>query len=184
MATDNPTINPSVEKPTDKPVSAGPPTSQPTSQPTGYQSRLHEEHHDGAVWNLIRDFSNQTVRLARQEVDLAKAEMREHIDTYVRNSVYVAVGGFVAFCGLLVFLAAAVAGLYVILNMAMPWYIAAWLSPLIMGVVVAVAGYALIRKAISTFKRTSLKPEKTIDTLREDSQFIKQHMHRVEHEKA
>jgi len=49
-----------------------------------------------------------------------------------------------------------------------------WLSALIVGVVVAAVGYALIQKGRDTLKRDNLAPKQAIETLKEDAEWAKQ----------
>ena len=49
-----------------------------------------------------------------------------------------------------------------------------WLSALIVGVIVCAAAYTLIQKGISDLKKKSLKPEHTVETIKESGKWIKQ----------
>jgi hypothetical protein len=49
----------------------------------------------------------------------------------------------------------------------------AWLAALIVGVVVAVISWVLISKAITTFRNTDLMPHETVESVKEDAQWIK-----------
>lgn len=131
-----------------------------------------------AFMGLIRRLINESLTLARQEIDLAKAEMAEKARVYARNSAILSAGGAVAYAGFLCLLAAAIAGLTVALGNAMAWYHALWLSALIVGVVVAGVGYAMLQKAITTMKRTGVSPDQTVETLRENRQWLKDKMNR------
>jgi hypothetical protein len=51
---------------------------------------------------------------------------------------------------------------------------AGWLSPLIVGAIVTGIGYALVQKAIATFKHESLTPERTVETLQDNKNWIKE----------
>ena len=88
----------------------------------------------------------------------------------------IASGGAVAYAGLLFLLLAATAGLFLGLWQAMAWYHALWLSPLIVGAVVAIVGYAMIKKGKRTLKKQSMVPQKTVDSMRENKQWLKEEM--------
>lgn len=122
---------------------------------------------------LLKDLTYQSSKLVRQEVELAKAEMNEKAQRAARNGASIAIGGAVAYAGVLVLLAAASIGLAVLLAAAgldlVLW--ASWLAPLIVGAIVAVIGYAMVQKGISTLKRESLVPTQTMDSLRETRQW-------------
>src|SRR5690242_3924041 len=70
------------------------------------------EETSGAIWEesststlrLVRQLANDTKTLLRQEIELAKAELSEKAAFLTRNSIAIAVGGFVAYAGLIVFL--------------------------------------------------------------------------------
>jgi xanthine/uracil permease len=129
-----------------------------------------------SIGTLLKDLSDETRTLLRQEVELAKAEISEKVSVMGRNVAYIAIGGLVALVGLLPIVAAACIGMIVLLDNFMNDSIAAWLGPLIVGVVLGLIGYALIQKALSTLKRESFVPRKTMNSLRENTEWLKDHM--------
>jgi xanthine/uracil permease len=90
-----------------------------------------------------------------------------------RNVAYLAIGGLVLYAGLLALIAAACIGAAVLLGNVMDSEIASWLGPLIVGAIVAIVGYVFVQKAISTFKHESLMPRKTMESLRENTEWVK-----------
>lgn len=129
---------------------------------------------------LLKELLEETRQLFRQEVALAKTEASEKGSLLAKNVVFLAAGGLVAFAGALFLLA----GLSVLLSWALESAglsagMAAWLGPAIIGLVVALIGYGLIQKAIHTFKNGSLKPELTIESLKEDKQWTQQRLQRA-----
>jgi len=76
-------------------------------------------------------------------------------------------GGAVAYAGFLALLAALIIGLG---QLGLPW----WLSALIVGLVVAAVGYFLIQRGLKSLKQEGVKPERTIETLRDDAEWAKQ----------
>jgi uncharacterized membrane protein YqjE len=125
------------------------------------------------ITDLLRQLRDDTMALFRQEVDLAKTEMSEKAATYGRNAAFIAVGGAVAYAGVLLLLAALsilVSWLFTFTDM--DRWLAAMLGPAIVGAIVAMVGYALIQKAISTLRSESPVPEKTLKTLKEDKQWV------------
>lgn len=125
---------------------------------------------------LLRELSRETSKLLRQEVDLAKAEMSEKVAKASRHAAYLAIGGFVAYAGFLALVATAIIALTEGLGRATGLWVAMWLSPLIIGVVVAIIGYVLIRKAVATFQSETIVPEKTVDTMRENKEWLEHKM--------
>ena len=79
---------------------------------------------------------------------------------------FLAVGGLVAYAGVLALLAAGVLGLAAA-------GLQPWLAALLVGIVVAVIGYALVQRGLSALKRESLAPRQTVETLKEDAQWAK-----------
>ena len=127
--------------------------------------------------HLLRDLTLETVTLLRQEVALAKQEMTEKAKKTARNTGYIAAGGLVAWAGVMILLLAATAGLYVGLALVVAWYTALWLSPLIVGAVVAIVGWIMIAKGKRTIAHQHLAPEKTIESMRENKQWLRNEMH-------
>ncbi len=140
--------------------------------------RTHEQHRrrdSRSVADLFRDLRDEATLLARQQVELAKAEMTEKFSKWTRNAVYIAVGGFIAYAGFLFLLLAATFGvLFGLIEGGMADVHALWVAPLLVGVVVAVVGYIFVQKGISTLKRASVVPKRTHRTLREDKQWLEQ----------
>jgi NADH:ubiquinone oxidoreductase subunit 6 (subunit J) len=148
--------------------------------PREAQTRFREEqfeHHDNgrSLTDLLKELRDETMRLFRQEVALAKTEISDKAATTGRNVGYLAAGGLVAYAGALVLLFACVVGLYAALVAAdVSHMTAGWLSPLIVGGVVLAIGYALVQKAIATLKSESLTPERTVETIQENTNWIKE----------
>src|SRR5215471_5420719 len=59
---------------------------------------------DTSTLGLVRTLTSDTKRLLRQEIELAKAEVSEKVSFFSRNAAAVAIGGFIAYAGLIVFL--------------------------------------------------------------------------------
>jgi hypothetical protein len=124
---------------------------------------------------LVREFTRELTTLMRQEVALAKVEMRENLNKALRNAVYIALGGLLAFGAFMVLLSACVTGLGSAMEKAgVDATIYSWLSPLIIAVIVGGAGAALIMKGIKTFKDSSLAPRRTAQSLRETGEWVKE----------
>ena len=121
-----------------------------------------------SVFRLFRALTTDTRTLLRQEVQLAKTEISEKISRMGRNAAALAVGGFVAYAGLIVFLiglgwllawAFSLAGLAPIF--------AAFLGLAIIGLIATAIGCGLLLKGLKTFSNESLAPERTLHTLQE-----------------
>lgn len=127
---------------------------------------MQQSREDRSLGELFSELSRETSTLFRQEIALAKTEMTEKATTVGKNVGVLAVGGAVAYAGFLVLLGAIV----VILALFLPW----WLSALIVGFVVAAVGYALVQKGLSTLKQVDMAPRETIETLKEDKEWVKE----------
>jgi hypothetical protein len=115
---------------------------------------------------LLGELANNSAALVRDEIELAKQEMREKVSVLRSGGVAVAVGGLLAFVALLTLTAAAVAGLAHVMDTA--------LAALLVGVVLAAVGGSIAFIGIGRLKRTSLKPQQTMETLEEDKEWLKQ----------
>jgi len=120
---------------------------------------------DRSLGELFGELSRETSSLVRQEVALAKAELTQTASTVGVDVGYLAAGAGVAYAGLL----ALVAALILLLGEA----IELWVSALIVGVVLAALGGYLVRQGIQRLKATSPVPDQTMQTLREDAEWLK-----------
>ncbi len=121
---------------------------------------------DRSLGELFADLSRETSTLVRQEVTLAKTELTQTASQVGKDIGFLVVGGAVAYAGVLVLLAAVV---LVLVAVGLP----AWLSALIVGVVVAGVGYALVQRGLNELKKTDMAPHQTIDTLKGDIDALK-----------
>lgn len=130
-----------------------------------------------SIGDLLKKLRDEIGQLFSQEVALAKTEMEEKLTRAALQVAYLAAGALIAFAGLLFLLLAVTAGLAVALIAAdMPAAVAMWLAPLLVGVLVAIVGYGLTQSAISTLRRQSVVPRKTIRSLEEDQEWLSNRM--------
>lgn len=121
---------------------------------------------DRSLGELFAELTRETTTLVRQEVALAKAEMSHKAAAVGKDIGFLAAGGLVLYAGFLALIAAIIIGLG---QLGVTW----WLSALLVGLVVAGIGGALVYMGINDLKRTSLAPQQTLDTLKEDTQWAK-----------
>jgi len=121
---------------------------------------------------LFSDLFRETSTLVHEEAQLAKAEISEKVSQLGAGVAAIAAGGAILFAGFIVLLFAAVNAL----AMFLPPEHAAWLAPLIIGLIVMVAGYLSLSKGRKEFKAESLKPSRTMESLRRDTQLVKEHL--------
>jgi membrane protein implicated in regulation of membrane protease activity len=81
--------------------------------------------------------------------------------------VSVIAGGFVAYVGALALVAALILALHNLAN------ISPWVSALIVGAVLAIAGYAMLRRGLGELKRVDLAPRRTVENIKDDVQAIR-----------
>ena len=120
-----------------------------------------------SLGDLFSDLSRETTTLVRQEVQLAKAELTQSATEAARGIGMLVAGGAVAYAGLLFVLLAIVFGLIEV-----GWE--AWLSALVVGVVVVAIGAILVLRARESLKPANLAPRRTIETLKEDQEWAKE----------
>lgn len=122
---------------------------------------------DRSIGELFSQLTHDLGVLVRQEAELAKTEMTSKVSRMGGHAASLATGGIVAFVGAQALVAA------VILVLA-ELGIAAWLSALIVGAVLAIAGFMMIQKGRARLKEVNLKPKRTIETLKDDVQWAKE----------
>jgi xanthine/uracil permease len=120
-----------------------------------------------SLGDLFSDLSRETTTLVRQEVQLAKAELTQSATEAARGIGMLVAGGAVAYAGLLFLLLAIVFGL-----IEAGWD--AWLSALVVGVVVVAIGAILVVRARESLKPANLAPRRTVETLKEDQEWAKE----------
>ena len=115
---------------------------------------------------LMKQLADQTSRLVRNEVRLARAEMTEKAQAYGRAGAML---GAAAVVGLLAGFALTMFLIY-LLKLALPL----WAAALIVTVVYAVIGFALFAAGKKKLDeaRTPV-PEQTVESVKEDVQWLK-----------
>ncbi len=120
---------------------------------------------DRSLGDLFADLVRELGELVRQEVQLAKAELRQNASQAGRAIAALVVGGAIVYAGVLALLAAAILGLG---QAGLPW----WLAALLVGVVVVVIGAVVTARARAALQATALAPQQTIETLKEDRAWV------------
>jgi uncharacterized membrane protein YqjE len=121
---------------------------------------------DRPIGELLKELANETTTLVRQELDLAKAEMREKAGKAGPGFGMWGAAGVTALLAL--------GSLTAFLILALDGAIPNWLAALIVGVVyAAIAGVLYVRGKQRVEEAGSPVPEKTIETVKEDVQWAK-----------
>jgi len=119
---------------------------------------------DRSLPELFADLSRETIELVRKEIALARAEVSEKVSSAERGLSALAIGAAIMLAGLFILLQAVVKGVEVVL----PPELAPWLAPLIVGLVIAVIGYIMVRGGRTRLQPEQLVPHRTVDSLRRD----------------
>jgi uncharacterized membrane protein YqjE len=119
-----------------------------------------------SLGDLFSDLSQKASFLVRQEVQLAKVEMKEKVTTAGRELALIGVGIFLANAALL----SVVAFLIALLSQ----WMAVWLAALLVGIVLAVVAGVLIWNGINTLKQINPTPQQTVTTLQENKEWLAQ----------
>ena len=127
------------------------------------QTQLQKD--ERSLGDLFSELAAETGTLVRQEVALAQVELTEKATRVGKNVGYLAVGGAIGYAALLALLASVIIGL----SMLMP----AWLAALLVGVVVGIAAFVLISSALSELRKTELTPAESVESIKEDAQWLK-----------
>lgn len=143
--------------------------NRPIRRPSGD----HTEHtrDDRSLADLFRELTQETRVLIRQEINLAKTEASEKASAAGKDAGLVGAGGAVAYVGFIVLSI----GLALLIGTFMP----EWLAFMIVGTVVAVAGYALAQSGLNALKQTDFTLARTAETLEEDKQWMKEEVRQM-----
>ena len=123
---------------------------------------------DRSITALLSDLASETILLIRQEMALLKAELSEKFSRIGQGATALGAGALIAFSGWLVLLAAAVLGLATV--------VPAWLAALIVALIALAIGGALVYIGKSRFDADSLKPRRTLRSLREDEAWLRERL--------
>jgi len=123
---------------------------------------------DTTVADLISGLVGDAQQLVRREIDLAKREVSIEVDKVKQGAVALGIGAGLAVIGalllghMLVYLVQTLTGLSL------------WVSYLIVGAIFAIAGGLLLMQGIQRMKQVDPMPRETIESVKEDIQWIKE----------
>lgn len=121
---------------------------------------------DTPLSELLKRFGQDGAALVRQEIALAKLEVRESIQGYMSDAARIGIAAGVGLLGMLALTAFMVVGLGDLLDNY-------WLSALIVAVVMLGAAGIMAKGALAHMKRNSLAPDQTLQTLKDDQRWAK-----------
>lgn len=123
---------------------------------------------DRSFTGLFKELANEMSTLVRQEVELARVETSEKVSQATSGIGALAVGGAIAFAGLLVLLDSAV---YALSQVWQPW-----VAALVVGGIVAIIGLIALSKGRSNLKARNLKLQRTAESLKRDREMAQRRM--------
>lgn len=121
-----------------------------------------------SVPGLFRKLATDLSTLFQQELALAKSEMTHAVSDVKTGVSNVAIGGSVLYAGLLFLLG----GVMLLLAN----WVELWVSALIVGAVVAIIGFILLQSGKKKMEASSLAPERTMDSVRKDTELARRKM--------
>lgn len=121
---------------------------------------------EASLGELFGQLSNDATRLIRQEVTLAKSELRETGSRLARDGARLAAAAGLALMAAL----AATAFLIIALGDLFDNY---WLSALVVTLLFGAIAAALGKSAMADIRSAGIRPEATLETLREDREWAK-----------
>ena len=112
---------------------------------------------------LFSDLAQELRRLVQSEIRLAKTEMSGKVAAAAKSVGVIAVGGLIAYAGVLALVAALVLALNAL-------GVPAWAAALIGAVLVIGGGYLLIRTGLTALRQVNFAPTETLETLKQTPQ--------------
>jgi uncharacterized membrane protein YqjE len=128
-----------------------------------------------SLGELFKRLTTDTGELVRQEVSLAKAELKQAGATVARDGTKIGIALGLALAGVLALTAFLIVGLGDLFDNY-------WLAALIVGALFLVVGGLMARNAVNDIKRRGLQPTETIETLREDTAWAKREAREIKRE--
>lgn len=118
------------------------------------------------VGTLIGDLVEQTTTLVQTEIRLLRSEISDKFKVAVGGITEILAGALLLMVALLVLVQALVVALAT-------WLGAGWAS-LLVGVVIAVVGFVLVRQGTANLDPSTLAPDQTTDQLAKDAAVVKE----------
>ncbi|HEX6260945.1 MAG TPA: phage holin family protein [Woeseiaceae bacterium] len=125
-------------------------------------------YEDESVPGLVRKLASDLSTLFSQELALAKAEMTAAVKDVRGGVSSMAIGGGVLYAGLLFLLG----GVMLLLG----YWVELPIAALIVGAVVTIIGAILLNSGKKRMEADSLKPERTIDSVKKDADLARRKM--------
>lgn len=118
------------------------------------------------VTDVLRDILQNLQEMVRAEMRLARAEIRSDLSQAASSGLWIAAGSLAALCSLMFLLWSA--------SYALATVMAMWAAALLVAVVVGIIAAVSIVAGIRKFRQIQLGPERTVETLKENLEWMKQ----------
>jgi TRAP-type C4-dicarboxylate transport system permease small subunit len=128
---------------------------------------MQQTNDERSLGELFGDLARDMGTLVSQELALARTELTEKATRVGKDIAMLAVGGLVAYAGLLAIIAAVIV---LIADLGVPL----WISALVVGLVIAGIGYLLVQRGITALRHEDFAPRQTIESIKEDAQWAKE----------
>lgn len=128
--------------------------------------RNGSSNEEAPIGELLKRFGQDAGTLVKQEITLAKLELRESAKSLAKDAGKIGAAAGLGLFGGFAFLAFVIVGLGDLINNY-------WLSALIVAVLLLGAAAVLARGAMASMKRNSLAPRETVETLKDDQRWAK-----------
>jgi hypothetical protein len=121
-----------------------------------------------SIRSLIRELTREAKVFVREETQLAKTEISEMISSKTKNGTKIAVGGIVAYAGLIVFLIALgwLFG-FALTKAGLDPLLAQFIGLGVVGLLIAGSGVLVLIMAVKAISKQSIVPVRTVHTLQE-----------------
>jgi uncharacterized membrane protein YqjE len=128
---------------------------------------MAEPRTERSLGELFGTLTSQLGQLVHKEVELARTELTANAVRTGRNASLIGAGAVVVHAGFLALVAAVIALLVTAFDLDV------WVGALIVAIVLFAAGFALIQRGRSQLQSASLAPTRTIATLKDDAEWVK-----------
>jgi hypothetical protein len=128
---------------------------------------MQQTDDERSLGDLFSDLARDMGTLVSQEVALARTELTQKATQVGKDIAILAVGGLVAYAGLLALIGGVI---FLLAERGLPL----WASAMLVGGIIAIIGYVLVQRGISALKQQDLTPRQTIESLKEDTKWAKE----------
>lgn len=154
-------------------VSSSDAPSEASIRPAGMREEMTGELHPNdrrSLGELTGDLLTNAQEIVRDEVRLAKAEIRQEIKTAIRGAAMLIAGAVLGLFALGLALATAVIALAIVLDL--------WLAALLVTIAMATVAVILLLVGRSRIQEVDPKPEETVASVKETVEWTKQQAQR------